>query len=137
MENGIKKEEKKEEKTAISNSTVIVGNITAKEDLIINGRVKGNIDIKGYNLFIGPSGKLEGEVLAQNVRIRGYMRGKIKASGTVEITKEADFSGEIQSKGISVEKGAFFDSSVKLGRGSPKNESLQKPSSEKPYTEIG
>ena len=133
MENGIKKEEK----TAISNSIVIVGNITAKEHLIINGRVKGNIEIKGYNLFIGPSGRLEGEVHAHNVRIRGYMRGKIKASGTVEINKEADFSGEIQSKGASVEKGAFFDSSVKLGQGLAKTESLQKSSPEKPYTKIG
>jgi cytoskeletal protein CcmA (bactofilin family) len=44
------------------------------------------------------------------------MRGEIKASGTVEITKEADFSGNIESKGVSVEKGAFFDASVKLGR---------------------
>ena len=112
MENGIKKEEK----TAISNSTVIVGNISAKEHLIINGRVKGNLEIKGYNLFIGPKGKLEGEVQAQNVRIRGHMRGEIKANGTVEITKEADFSGNIESKGVSVEKGAFFDASVKLGR---------------------
>ncbi|MGD9302408.1 MAG: polymer-forming cytoskeletal protein [Desulfobacterales bacterium] len=112
MENGIKKEEK----TAISNSTVIVGNISAKEHLIINGRVKGNLEIKGYNLFIGPKGKLEGEVHAQNVRIRGHMRGEIKANGTVEITKEADFSGNIESKGVSVEQGAFFDASVKLGR---------------------
>ncbi len=128
MENGIKNEEK----TAISKSTVIVGNITAKEHLILNGRVKGNIDIKGYNLFIGPSGKLEGEVLAQNVRIRGHMRGEITASGTVEITKEADFSGKIQSKGVSVEQGAFFDSSVKLGQGLAKTESLQKSSPEKP-----
>jgi cytoskeletal protein CcmA (bactofilin family) len=44
------------------------------------------------------------------------MRGEIKANGTVEITKEADFSGNIESKGVSVEQGAFFDASVKLGR---------------------
>ena len=110
MENGIKKEEK----TAISNSTVIEGDITAKEHLVINGRVKGNIEIKGYKLFIGPGGRLEGDVTAQDVRINGYMRGKIIAKGQVEITKAADFSGEIESKAISVEKGAFFDLSVTL-----------------------
>ena len=133
MENGIKTEDK----TAISHSTVIVGNITAKEHLIINGRVQGKVDIKGYNLVIGPSGKLEGEVFAQNVRIRGYMRGEIKASGKVEINKGADFSGDIQSKLVSVEQGAFSDSSVKLDQRSPNTESLQKSSSEKPLTEIG
>ena len=104
-----------EKKTAISNSTSIVGHIKAEEHLIINGTVKGNIEIKDYDLFLGPDGRLEGEVHAHNVRIRGHMRGEINAKGKVEITQEADFSGEIKSKSISVDKGAYFDASVSLG----------------------
>ena len=125
------------ERTSISHSTSIVGNIKAEEHLIINGTVKGNIEINNYTLFIGPSGKLDGEVHAQNVRVRGQMRGEINAKGTVEITKEADFSGIIRSKDISVEKGAFFDASVELGRGSPKPEGLQKTSSDTTFTDLG
>jgi len=105
----------KEEKTTINNSTTIDGNIKAEEHLIINGRIKGNVDIEGYNLFLGPGGRLEGEARAENVRIRGNMRGNIIASGKVEITKEANFSGKIKSKGISVEQGAYFDAYVDLG----------------------
>ena len=112
MENGVLHEEK----TSISSSTSIVGNIRAEEHLIINGTVKGNVDIRKYNFFLGPGGRLEGEIQAQNVRIRGHMKGEIKAGGKVEITKEADFSGKIKSKSISVEKGASFDASVNLGR---------------------
>jgi cytoskeletal protein CcmA (bactofilin family) len=115
MEDGIVKEEK----TTINNSTIIDGNIKAKEHLIINGTIVGNVEIENFNLFLGPSGKLEGEVHAQNVRIRGHMKGDIKATGKVEITQEAKFSGSIISKGISVAKGAYFDASVKLGRKSP------------------
>ena len=111
MENGIPNKEK----MAISHSTSIVGNIKAEEHLIINGTVEGNIKINNYTLFIGPSGRLKGEVHAQNVRIRGHMRGAINAMGKVEITREANFSGKIKSKGISVEKGAYFEASVELG----------------------
>lgn len=106
----------KEEKTTISSSTIIEGNIKAEEHLIINGTIRGNVEIKKYNLFLGPSGKLEGEVHAHNVRIRGHMRGDIQAEGKVEITREANFSGNVKSKGISVEKGAFFDALVNLGQ---------------------
>ena len=113
MENDIPNKER----TAISHSTTIVGNIKAKEHLVINGIVKGNIEINNYTLFIGPSGRLDGEVHAQNVRVRGHMRGEINAKGTVEITQGANFSGIIKSKGISVESGAFFDALVELGRG--------------------
>ncbi len=112
MENGIVKEDK----TTINSSTIINGNIKAEEHLIINGKIKGNVEISKFNLFIGPGGKIEGEAHAQNVRIRGYMKGDVKATGKVEITKEANFIGKIESKSISVEKGAYFDASVKLGR---------------------
>jgi cytoskeletal protein CcmA (bactofilin family) len=115
MEDGIIKEEK----TTISSSTIIDGNIKAEEHLVINGTIKGNVEIKKYNLFLGPGGKLEGGVQAQNVRIRGHMRGDINAEGKVEITQEANFSGSIKSKGISVEKGAYFDAFVNLGHKSP------------------
>ena len=101
-----------EEKTSISNSTSIVGDIKAEEHLIINGTIKGNVEISNYNFFLGPSGRIEGQVQAQNVRIRGYMKGEIKAKGKVEITKEANFSGKIKSKSISVESGANFNASV-------------------------
>jgi cytoskeletal protein CcmA (bactofilin family) len=105
------------ERTFISHSTSIVGNIRAEEHLVINGTVEGNIEIKGFSLFIGPSGRLEGDVLAQNVKVRGHMKGKINVKGGVEITKEANFSGKINSKRILVEKGAYFDALVKLGQG--------------------
>ena len=45
------------------------------------------------------------------------MKGDIKGTGKVEITKEANFSGNIESKSISVEQGAYFDAFVNLGRG--------------------
>ena len=125
------------ERTSISHSTSIDGNINAQEHLVINGTVKGNIEIKGFSLFIGPSGRLEGDVLAGNVKVRGYMQGKINATGKVEITQEAQFLGEIISNGILVEKGAYFDATAKLGRGLQKTEDVQKSSSDKPYTEIG
>ena len=122
MENGIVKEEK----TTINSSTTIVGNIKAEEHLIINGTITGNVEIRGYNLFVGPGGKLEGEVYAQNVRIRGHMKGDVSATGTVEITKEANYTGKIESKGISVEQGAHFDAFVNLGRETPGAAGAQK-----------
>jgi cytoskeletal protein CcmA (bactofilin family) len=126
----------KEEKTTINNSTTIDGNIKAKEHLIINGRIKGNVDIEDYNLFLGPGGRLEGEARAQNVRIRGHMKGDIIASGKVEIAKEANFSGNIKSKGISVEQGAYFDAYVDLGRKPSETPTPIKTPIEKPTTAL-
>ena len=132
MEDGIVKKDK----TTINNSTIIEGNLTAQEHLIINGTINGKIEIKGFNLFVGPGGRLEGEVHAQDVRIRGHMKGDIKATGKVEITKEANFSGKIESKGIAVEQGAYFDAFVNLGRGFSEIKPQKKSSTEKPTTDL-
>ena len=126
MEDGIVKEAK----TTISSSTKIDGSIKAKEHLIINGTIKGNVDIKDYNLFMGPSGIIAGDVHAQNVRIRGHMEGDIIATGKVEIAKEGNYSGKIESISISVEEGAYFDANVYLGRKASVSVSPEKPSTE-------
>ena len=113
------------EKTSISNLIFIVGNVRAEENLIINGKVKGNIEIKNHNLFLGPSGRLKGNIYGQNVRIRGQMKGEIKATGKVEITREAKFAGKIKCKSVTVEKGAYFNADVDL---SPEKGSLEETS---------
>ena len=127
MDDGIKQGEK----TSINSHTNIVGNIRAEEDLIINGKLKGNVEIKNHDFFLGPSGRLQGNISGQNVRIRGHMRGEIKAKGKVEITREAKFSGKIISKSITVEKGAHFDALVNLGQESPGNGTLKEKLSDK------
>lgn len=119
MRNGIVQKEK----TSISYHIFIVGNIKAKEDLIINGNVAGNVEIKNHSFFLGPSGRLQGNVYGLNVRIRGQMKGDIQAKGKVEITQEAKFEGGIKCKSIYIEKGAYFDANVKLDRKPSEKES--------------
>ena len=41
------------EKTSISHSTSIVGNIISEEHLVLNGTVKGNIEINKFSPFKG------------------------------------------------------------------------------------
>ena len=86
----------KKDKTSINNLTYIDGNIKTEENLIINGKVKGDIEIKNHDLLLGPSGQIKGNIYGKNVTIRGQMKGEIQATGRVEIAREAKFSGKIE-----------------------------------------
>jgi cytoskeletal protein CcmA (bactofilin family) len=108
--------ETKDEKTVIGKHIFIEGNIRGEEHLIIEGSMKGNIEMMKHNFAVGPKGQFEGEILAQNVGIRGQMKGSIKAQGKVEIKKDADIFGDIKAKSISVEDGAYFKGSIELDR---------------------
>ena len=104
------------EKTIIGKDIFIEGDICGREHLVIDGSVKGNIEMDAHNFALGPNGRVEGEIHARNICISGQMIGNIKTPGKIEITKEADFQGDIRAKTISVENGAFFKGSVELIR---------------------
>jgi len=104
------------EKTVIGEKISIEGSIQGDEHLVIEGSMKGNIEIDKHNFAVGQKGRVEGEINAQSVRISGQMIGNIKTKGKVEITREADFMGDIRAKSISVEDGAYFKGSIELER---------------------
>jgi cytoskeletal protein CcmA (bactofilin family) len=128
MKGGIKQEGK----TSIDGPVYIVGNIKAEGDLVLNGRLKGNVEIINHNFILGPSGRLKGNINGQDLIIQGHMQGDIDATGKVEITREAKFSGKITGKSISVEKGAFFDADVNFRQESPGKETSEENVIEKP-----
>lgn len=104
------------DKTIIGEHITIEGDIQGREDLIIQGSVKGSIALQGNHLTVGPKGQVEAEINADNVTISGRLTGNIKAKGKVEITKEADFTGEIKARQISVQDGAYLKAVIELER---------------------
>jgi cytoskeletal protein CcmA (bactofilin family) len=102
------------EKTIIGEHLSIEGTIRASEDVVIEGNVKGTIEIKAHQLTVGSKGKVEADVEADSVVIGGRMVGNVTAKNKVQVTKNADFSGQIKAKRIAVEDGAFVKASIEL-----------------------
>jgi cytoskeletal protein CcmA (bactofilin family) len=105
-----------EEKTIIGEHISIEGKIKGEEHLVIEGEMKGNVDMEKHNFTVGASGRVDGEIRAQNASISGQLKGTIHALGKVEVTSQADFFGEIKANSISVEDGAYFKGSIELNR---------------------
>jgi len=105
-----------ESHTIIGENISIEGGIKGKENLVIEGSVKGNIELQANHLTVGAKGHVEGEIQVASVTVRGRLTGNIKASGKVEITREADFNGEIRARSISVEDGAMLKAVIELER---------------------
>ena len=105
-----------DKKTTIGERITIEGSIRGEENLVIEGAMKGNIEMGKHNFSIGPRGRVDGEIHAQDVSINGQFKGTVEASGKVAVTKEADFNGEIKAKSFSVEDGAYFKGVVELDR---------------------
>ncbi len=118
----------RDEKSIIGEHISIEGSIRGEENLEIEGSMKGNIELEKHNFRIGPNGQVEGEINARNVSISGEFKGNIKSHEKVEITREADFYGEIKAKSISIEDGAYIKGVIELDREpNRKSTGAQKP----------
>jgi cytoskeletal protein CcmA (bactofilin family) len=110
----------KEERTIIGQHISVEGIVRGKENLVIEGSMKGSIELEKHHVTVGSNGQVEAEIHADSVTISGHLIGNIHAHGKVEITKEADFSGEIKAKRISVEDGAYLKAVIELERDAKK-----------------
>ena len=62
-----------EGKTIIGKQVSIEGSIRGKENLVIEGTLKGNIDLADHQVTIGNQGKVDGEIYAENITISGHL----------------------------------------------------------------
>lgn len=95
----------------------IKGELTGTEDLTVEGRVEGKIELKDHNLTIGPNGKIKADVYAKSIAITGEVLGNIFASEKVEIHNSGVLKGDITSPRIVIADGAQFKGSVDMEKG--------------------
>ena len=105
-----------DEKSIIGEGVVIEGKFTGSGNLIIEGLMKGNVELDGNSITIGPKGRIEGEIIVKDAVISGQMNGKLDAVGMVNIARHANFCGEIKAKNISIDDGAYVKGKIELDR---------------------
>ena len=99
--------------TVIGSSIVIDGEITGDEDLVIQGTVKGRIQLK-ESLFVEESGSVEADIETQNVEVSGQVVGNITASDKVELKTQCRVTGDIKAPRILIADGASFKGNVDM-----------------------
>jgi cytoskeletal protein CcmA (bactofilin family) len=101
----------------IGASILIKGELQGDEDLIIDGRVEGKIDLREHNLTIGPNGKIKADLYARTIVVSGEVTGSAFAAERVEIAPSGRLLGDITSPRITIADGAHFKGSVDMDRG--------------------
>jgi len=105
--------------TFISQNITIEGTVTGSEPVLIEGSVKGTIDLGG-ELRVGTKARITAKVHAKNVTVEGRVDGDISADERVELVATAAVDGNIKAPKIVVAEGAKFRGSVDMGSTKPK-----------------
>lgn len=91
----------------------IEGEVTSEEDLTIEGKVDGEINVS-KTVTIGRDGYVKGKISASVVHISGEAEGHVQASKKLEISSEGKYTGNIQSEIIRVAEGAKLKGGINL-----------------------
>lgn len=98
----------------IGPSITIKGEISGEEDLLIQGKVEGTINLNDHQVSIGESGQVSADIQARVAKIDGEVTGDITANEMVVISKSGNVRGNIIAPRVTLEDGAIFKGSIDM-----------------------
>src|SRR5579862_2997718 len=102
--------------TLLGRSAVMHGEISASEDLQIEGQFDGTINLQDNCLTVGPKGQVKAEVHARQVIVHGSVNGNVTAREKIEIRRTGHVLGDLVAAGVAIEDGAYFKGSIEILR---------------------
>ncbi len=112
------------ERSLIGKNITITGDVFGTEDLVLDGRVTGKIQLNECRLTVGEDGYAQSQITAREVVISGRVDGRIVAGERVELRSTAVVTGDIVSPRLIIQQDAVIKGSVDL---SPAAAARQKP----------
>jgi cytoskeletal protein CcmA (bactofilin family) len=100
----------------LGRSVVVKGEMTGAEDLAVDGRVEGRIDLPDHVLTIGPNAEIQADITGRVVVIFGTVVGTVKARERVDVRVGGSLDGELMAPSVVVQDGAFIGGKVDMPR---------------------
>jgi cytoskeletal protein CcmA (bactofilin family) len=91
------------------------GKINHSGPVHVAGNFSGNLAAE--SILIDKAAMVLANIIAEEVLCKGKLRGDIRATNKIRITKEAEVRGDIHSPNLNIEKGAIFEGRCSI----PKN----------------
>ena len=98
----------------IGKSISIKGDLTGNEDLVIEGKVEGKVELPNNQLTVGANGTVKAEVSAKSVVVIGRVAGNVKGSERIEIQATGIVEGDVAAPRLVVSEGAVVNGSIQM-----------------------
>jgi cytoskeletal protein CcmA (bactofilin family) len=100
--------------TIIGTNTTVSGNLEGDEDLTVEGRVEGSINLT-KTLSIEVGGVVRANIHVRNAVISGVLVGNIEAQEAVHLTEQGRVVGDIAAPRVILVDGSSFRGNIDMG----------------------
>jgi cytoskeletal protein CcmA (bactofilin family) len=101
----------------IGRSITIKGEVSGDEDLLIEGRVDGSVNLGQHSVTVGPEGKVKANLAGRVVTVEGSVEGDLEGEERVVLRSTANVQGDITAPRVVLEDGANFRGGVDMSSG--------------------
>ena len=96
----------------IGQGVVVEGRITSSQDLRIDGRVEGTIEVGDHVLMIGARAAVKASLVARSILISGTVIGNVTATDRLDLQATGSIEGDISSPRLVMVDGAVVKGRV-------------------------
>jgi cytoskeletal protein CcmA (bactofilin family) len=94
-------------KDVLSSDVEIKGSIKFQKELLIDGKVEGEINSDGV-LTIGENADIRGEIKTKSITVYGKVQGNITVGERCELKSRCALQGDLKAARLVIEEGATF-----------------------------
>ena len=99
----------------IGQGVVVEGRITSAQDLRIDGKVEGTIEVGNHGLILGASATVKANLMARSIVISGAVIGNVTARERVDLHATGSVEGSISSPRLVMVEGAIVNGKIETG----------------------
>jgi len=100
----------------IGTALVVQGKVISTQDLTIDGKVEGTIELGDHGLTIGSGAEIKADLVAQTITISGAVTGNVTATSVVDLRATGSVDGDITTPRLVMADGAIIKGKVDANR---------------------
>src|SRR5215510_13783987 len=113
-------------KDILSSDVEIKGSIKFQKELLIDGKVEGDINSEGV-LTVGENAEIRGEIKTKSITVYGKVHGNVTVTERCELKSKCVLQGDLKATRLVIEEGATFIGKSEVTTGAISAKSAQRP----------
>lgn len=92
----------------IGQGVTIEGRIVSRQDIRVEGRVQGTIEVGQHELVLGPGSEVKADVNARSVLVGGKVEGDVTATERIQVQSTGVLLGDVVSPRLIIQDGGML-----------------------------
>jgi len=102
------------EHALIGPTILIKGDLTGEEDLLIDGRVEGKVELHKHNITVGKNGRVKADLYGKVITVEGEVHGNLYGEEQLVLRQSSTVRGNILAPRVVLEDGANFKGTIDM-----------------------